>query len=150
MRVLKKSTSIGIIGGSVGVFLAVMTVLVINIFFESKCSTDPGPNIDWTGCKIIDKDFSGLDLQSANLKGGTFVAVNFRGADLSNSTLEDAQFYKTDMEEVNLQNANLQNSYFEDSNLNFAELYNADTKNMKTKNTKLSCFENEVCKNNEE
>jgi len=82
---VKKSAIVGILGGSVGVTLAVITVIGVDVFLESECSTPLSANVNLSGCTIFGKDFSEMNLQGVNLRYSTFEAVNFKGTDMSDA-----------------------------------------------------------------
>ncbi len=72
------------------------------------------------------QDMSGLNLQKADLSGGTFyrsqlAKTNFQGADLS-----DAYFGQANLNHANLQKANLGGAAFNNADLSGADLQGAD------------------------
>lgn len=81
-------------------------------------SINAAPNVDFSYCSFIGSDFSGKDLQGANLYN-----TRFEGANLSG---------------VNLQDADISRTYFVDANLSGADLRGLDITYAILKNTDIS------------
>lgn len=95
-----------------------------------------------------ERNFSGIDLSWASLKGVTlpgtdFVEATFKGSDLRESNLQGGEFMSADFEGASLSGADLSNANLEGANLAHADLSQAllvatNLKGVNLKGTNLS------------
>jgi uncharacterized protein YjbI with pentapeptide repeats len=82
----------------------------------------PWGNFDFSGVNLENANLEGMvwqyiNLCGANLKNADFYWAMLNGSDLSGANCEEAKFWGTGLEEVNFTKANLRNAVFGKSNL---------------------------------
>lgn len=85
----------------------------------------PAPGVDWTGCDLDYADLAGANLTGANLPGVTLAYANLSGATLSGAEMYDAMTGFTDLSSADLTNTDLSYASFLETSLDQADLAGA-------------------------
>ena len=86
------------------------------------CSAPAAPGVNWYGCSLYLRDFSGANLAGADLRGGQFYGSNFTNANLTGADLRGGQFYGSNFTNAKLDSVNASGSVMYGSDFRGADL----------------------------
>lgn len=103
---------------------------------EIKCGAFPHWEVDWSGCDLnganlshaglIDANLSNAFLSRADLTSASIVGADLTNANLTSAILNDASLYSANLTDANLTNASLIETYMDSANLTNANLTGAN------------------------
>jgi len=90
------------------------------------CQAAPAPAVNWSGCDMLGRTLSRVDLSRANLSGTKLTGADLRAARLRASDLHDANLEDADLSGANLRAANFKGALLRGANLSQSDLRDAD------------------------
>lgn len=94
------------------------------------CSSQPYPRINFSGCDLSHRNFSGVDLAFADLSSTKIINTDFSGsrltsANISNSIIDNSNFIDANLINVDLTNSEIIKSNFQKSQLRYVSFANS-------------------------